>query len=115
MRDRLLSNKNRLEDVIEAINSINDFIKGQNEKDFLADLIVQSAVLYQFAVIGEAVARIDNDFLEKYPYPWHFVKSFRNFILHEYHAIEMWVVWETIVNDLPELKNMIVRMLENEF
>jgi len=47
---------------------------------------------------------------ERLEYPWHKVKSFRNFILHEYHAIKMDVIWDTTVMVIPELKQVILSL-----
>ena len=115
MRNNPLPDKKRLEHILEAIHQIDTFTKGMDKEMFLDDPVIQSAVLYQFAVIGEAVAKTNRDILDKYPYPWHYVRSFRNFILHEYHAIEIRVVWDTIQNDLPGLKKIVETILIKEF
>lgn len=73
------------------------------------------ATLFQFAVIGEAIIHVDEDILDKYEFPWYKVRAFRNFILHEYHAIEDKVIWDTIQKDLPLLKQMIILILVSEF
>jgi len=74
-----------------------------------------SACLYQFAIIGEATRHIDYEILEKHTYPWYKIKAFRNFILHEYHGIEMKVVWDAAINFLPDLKEVMERILREEF
>jgi uncharacterized protein with HEPN domain len=43
------------------------------------------------------------------------VRGFRNFIIHEYHAIEFRIVWEAIEKDLPELKRITEQILACEF
>ena len=114
MRDSSITNKERLQHILEAISKINGFIDGECKESFLNNVILQNAILFQFAIIGEAVVHIDRDLLDKYPYPWHNVRAFRNFILHEYHAIEIWIVWETAKNNLPELKQIIETILDKE-
>jgi len=72
------------------------------------------SVQYQFLVIGEAVSHLDKSILEKYDYPWHIPRSFRNFIIHEYHGVKM----ERIIfaaQDLSELEKNIRLIVENEF
>jgi uncharacterized protein with HEPN domain len=115
MRDSSITNKERLQHILEAISKINDFIDRQSKESFLNSDILQNATLFQFAIIGEAVVNIDRELLNKYPYPWHNIRSFRNFILHEYHAIEIWIVWETAKNDLPKLKQIIETILKDEW
>ncbi len=97
----------RIDHIAIAIHQIESFTNGIDESEFSNNLLVQSAVLYQFTIIGEAVLHIDSDLLHKVQYPWHMVRGFRNFIAHEYHKLEMSAVWTIIANDLPLLKNKI--------
>jgi uncharacterized protein with HEPN domain len=115
MRDSTITNKERLQHILEAISKIDDFLKKESKESFLKNVVLQNAALFQFAIIGEAVVHIERDIIDKYPYPWHNVRAFRNFILHEYHAIEIWIIWETAQNDLPKLKKLVETMLANEF
>lgn len=115
MRDSSITNKERLQHILEAISKIDDFLDGESKESFLKSEVLKNAALFQFSIIGEAVVHIDRNVLKKYPYPWHNVRAFRNFILHEYHAIEIWIVWETAQNDLPKLKQVIETILDNEF
>lgn len=101
--------------ILDAIATIESFSKGMDRETFLNDERTISAVLYQFVIIGEAVAAIDYELLDKYDYPWHKPRSFRNYIAHEYFGIELWVTWETVHAHLPELKALIQRMLREEF
>ena len=43
------------------------------------------------------------------------IQSFRNFIMHEYHAIDARVVWDTTRLVLPGFKNIIEEILVKEF
>ena len=107
--------KERVEHVLEAIELINSFIHPHSLETFLLDPKTISACLYQYTIIGEATMHIDYDILEKNPYPWFRIKSFRNYILHDYHGIHMDVVWETSSDLLPELKELMERILREEF
>lgn len=106
--------KERLEHVIQAIDSIKDFMDDMEEEEFLKNSFVQSAVLYQFLIIGEAIKSIESWFLEPYSYPWNVPKSFRNFIAHEYHKIKMTRVYAAS-EDLDQLKDLVNRIIEKEF
>ena len=113
-RDKPTS-KERVEHVLKAIDFIQSFVKSHTLRSFLEDNRTISACLYQYTIIGEATFQIEYGILEKYEYPWHKVKSFRNMILHEYHGIEMRVVWDTTTEILPGLKELMQKILEIEF
>lgn len=106
--------KERAEHILEAIQLIKDFVIGIDEVTFLTDIKIQSAVQYQFLIIGEAIRYIDGAILAKYNYPWHIPRSFRNFIIHVYHGVKMERIYYA-TQDLDELEKQINLILKNEF
>jgi len=109
------TSKERVEHVLQAIELINSFIHPHSLETFLLDDKTISACLYQFTIIGEATVNIEYDILEKYNYPWFKIKAFRNFILHEYHGIDLKTVWDTGITFLPGVKEIMERILAEEF
>ncbi len=81
--------KERAEHILDAIQLIKQFVTDMDEVAFVNDIKIQSAVQYQFLIIGEAIRYLDDAILAKYSYPWHIPKSFRNFIIHVYHCVKM--------------------------
>lgn len=106
--------KERVEHILEAIRLIKEFVAGVDEAVFLSDIMLQSAVQYQFLIIGEAIRHIDNDILDKYNYPWHIPRSFRNFIIHVYHGIKAERIYYA-ARDMDELEKQVNSILKNEF
>ena len=115
MKSKKPANKDRLEHILYCIGNIQSFVEGYSLDHFQGDLKVYYACLYQFSVIGEAIANIDHQILDRYEYPWYRVKSFRNFIMHEYHAVDARVVWDTIKLILPEFRDRIQEILATVF
>jgi uncharacterized protein with HEPN domain len=56
-----------LQDLLEAIGNIKGFTRGITFDIYQADLKTKHAVERNFAIIGEAVARIDKPFRDKHP------------------------------------------------
>lgn len=105
--------KERIIHIHKAILLIEQFVDNVSEPLFLEDIKLQSAVQYQFLIIGEALKYIDISILERYPYPWHIPRSFRNFIIHEYHGVKMERIFYA-ANDLLLLKSKIEMILKQE-
>ena len=112
MRNQPPSDRERLKHILEAIQAIFDFTINISEEQFLKDNVCQSAVLFQFVIIGEAAASLSLSIYDQYPYAWHKPRSFRNYIAHEYFGINLSVVWYTKKVQLPELKALVERILK---
>ena len=115
MKNNHLESKKRLDHILKAIEDIEKFVQNESMETFCQNDILNNAVLYNFTIMGEAIIHVETDMLDKYEYPWYKVRAFRNMISHEYFNIKMDAVWLIIYNDIPELKNLVEKILKNEF
>jgi len=105
-----------LQDIVNSIDSVKRFLNGIEETRFLADEILQNAVLMKLVVIGEAAARLSNEIRERYPeVEWKSIIGFRNISVHAYFSVKWSIVWETATSDLKILREAIIKILEIEF
>jgi len=66
-----------------------------------------------FAIIGEAVKYIPKELRRKHKdVNWSDVVGMRNIITHEYFGVDLAIIWKTIKEKLPILKNKIKEMLK---
>lgn len=86
------------------------FVQGIDWEVFEQDLMRQAAVIRQFEIIGEAARRISTETQAAIPsIPWAKVIGIRNRLIHEYDAIDLEVIWDTIHLALPGLITAIER------
>lgn len=102
--------------VLDAARKISRFSSGFSDADMLfQDEKTFDAVLMNFVVIGEAVARLTKEITEVYQdVPWAKIKDFRNIIAHNYFGVDAEEVWQIIQNNLPELKQYIQEIFNAE-
>lgn len=101
-----------LQDILEAIGNIKNFTGGLTFDVYLGDLKIKHAGERNFSIIGEAVARIEKPFRDRYPsVDWREVKDFRNFIVHDYFGIDDAIVWDIIHLNLDQLEREIAVIL----
>lgn len=75
----------RLEDIVKAIDEINQFTEGMAAEIFWHDLRTVKAVLYNLAVMGEAARQIPEEVQGQYPdIPGRDMSDMRNVVIHEY-------------------------------
>ena len=103
-------------DIIDAAEAIGRFCDGVNEEQFLREELRQSAVLQKLIIIGEAASRLPVDFRERHnEIEWEDIVGFRNIAVHEYFAILWQIVWNTAVQDVPELYTKIKVIFADEY
>ncbi len=62
--------------------------------------------------IGEAVARLGDDFTMAHPgVSWRQMKGMRNIVAHEYGAVDYEIVWKALERDLPREADEVRRIL----
>lgn len=93
-----------IQDIIDSIEIISDYVDGTSEKDFEENQMLQDAVYRRFEIIGEAATKVSETFKEAHPeIEWRLMKLMRNKLIHEYFGISATAVFATIIEDLPPL------------
>jgi uncharacterized protein with HEPN domain len=102
----------KVKDVLQAISFIQSFVVNENLPGFIKSDLIQSAVIRQLEIIGEAGSKISIQTQTAFPdIPWRSIKAFRNLLIHEYFKVDTAEVWTTIQNDLPGLKEQMENIL----
>jgi uncharacterized protein with HEPN domain len=90
----------KVKDVLRAIHLIFSFTEETDVEKFLKSDLLQSAVIRQFEIIGEAGSKISDATQHVFStIPWRSIKSFRNLLIHEYFKVDAAEVWVTIQHD----------------
>ena len=104
-----------LEDILSAIQKIQQYTSGMNLDKFRSSNITIDAVIRNFTVIGEAARQIPPEIEARYDsVPWHKMRGLRNIVVHEYFGLDANILWETIQTDLPPLVPAIKNVLDSE-
>lgn len=112
MRD----DRQRLADIFEACRLIQLFTSGRGKTDLSTDQLLQSALLYQLQIIGEAANRLSESLKTKYAQiPWAAISAFRNRVAHEYFRLDLDLVWNTVESDVPKLLEQLAAIIKTEF
>ena len=109
--DRVISDY--LNDIIDSIDKINLFTKDMYFEDFATDDKTVFAVTRALEIIGEATKNIPPSIRAEYPYvPWREMAGMRDKLVHGYFGVKLAVLWETVHQDLPYLRPLISRMID---
>lgn len=101
-----------LGDILDAIFRVESYTRGITKEQFLENLMMQDAVMHQIEIVGEASNGISEEFRETHDsLPWSQMRAIRNKIVHDYRGINLQIIWDTVKNDLPQLKAQVRNLL----
>lgn len=106
------TNNMRLHHIIDAADHIANFLNNVSIEDFNADYEKQSAVIRQFEIIGEAAGKLSPEFIERHEnIDWSKAIGMRHKMIHDYFEVEVDIIWDTAINDVPKLKTSVEKIL----
>lgn len=107
--------KDYLLHMLEAAGRILEYTAGVTEEQFVANQMLQDAVVRNIEVIGEAsnnLLEVGPEFAAKYPsIPFAQIYGMRNRVAHGYFAVSTAMIWDSVQVDVPDLRQQIVKVL----
>jgi uncharacterized protein with HEPN domain len=101
-----------LQDVLDAIANVAEFVGPMTLDEFKADKKTLHAVVRNLEVIGEAVKGVPPEVRQRRPQvPWQRIAGLRDILIHHYFEIDVDIVWDIVQNKLPELRQHVQMIL----
>jgi uncharacterized protein with HEPN domain len=101
-----------VEDILDAMDKAQGFVKGFTYKEFEADARTSFAVVRALEIIGEATKRLPVSLREQYPaIPWRGMAGMRDRIIHGYDTVDLQIVWDVVQKDIPDIRPQIQQIL----
>jgi uncharacterized protein with HEPN domain len=99
-------------DMLDAMEAILQFSEGMGYDDYLSDRRTRDAIYRNIEVMGEAVTRMPEHFLNAHSdIPWAKIRASRNAFIHGYDKIDDRIVWNIVTHLLPPLRDRIQGIL----
>lgn len=94
----------RLLHMIEAAESVAQFVAGRSPDDLDRDRMLLFAVIHAVEILGEAASKVSSETRAGAPeVPWGAIVSMRNRLIHGYFDINKTIVWKTATVEIPAL------------
>lgn len=103
-----------LEDIAENIRVIETSLSRTDRAGFGQDIVLRYAVTYALLSISEAARRLSLEIKKRHTtIDWRDVEDAGNAYRHEYHRLDVDILWETATTELAALKQAVSRALKN--
>ena len=109
-----IRDKERLIHIQNAINVLMSHKDSHTFDEVVSDPIVFYGFVKHIEIIGEAVYMLTKEYRESHDeVNWDDIERMRHVLVHGYYKILPNQLWETIQNDIPELKPIIDSLIND--
>jgi uncharacterized protein with HEPN domain len=104
--------RNYINDILNKCDYLIEGSKNLDYYEFIENDDLVRAFIRSLEIIGEAVKNIPNEIKNRdKSIPWRDIANMRNLLIHEYFGIDYEIVWDTIKNDIPVLREKIKKLI----
>jgi uncharacterized protein with HEPN domain len=111
-----LSARDFVSHILQAVDRILEYTRGMSREEFFVDTLKQDAVIRNIEIIGEAANNLleaDPGVTARYPsIPFAQIYGVRNRVAHGYFSVSLPMVWDSVEEDIPELRERMAKVLE---
>ena len=102
-----------IQHIINECNKIQNILSEISYEKFLSVTMYQDALIRPLEVIGEAAGNLSAEFVEKNPaIPVSNMKGMRNLLMHQYFRVDLHLVWQTCVTDIPPIREYLLALVK---
>lgn len=99
-----------LDHMLECIARVFEYCNG-DESAFKQSRLIQDAVIRNRQTMAESSQRLSDASKALAPdVPWRAISGFRNVIVHDYLGVDLGMVWQVLVADLPNRRDGLLRL-----
>ena len=105
----------RIDALLEHIDLVISDTNGLSITEIENDNLLLRATCFSLSQIGEMMVQLEEKLISQFPeLPWNRARGMRNIIIHDYRGTDIKMVYSTIHNDLPNLKQSFLE-IKNKF
>lgn len=103
----------RLRHILEQIDALIALTPQLSFDTLDTDKVRYYGIVKMTEIIGEAAYKLTNEFVSSHSeVPWSVIRGMRHHLVHEYYQVSKASLWDTLTNDIPELRPFIVKYIE---
>jgi len=108
-----IDDNKRLHHIVNAATQAMGFVQGLSREHLDMDEKLALALTRLLEIVGEAGAQVSSEMKNRYPdIPWNKIIGMRNKLIHGYFDVNLDMLWQTIMDDLPPLVEQLQEVLK---
>lgn len=106
--DNTKNNQYYVDKILTDLKFVIDHTQGKTQQQIEGDDLLVDSIMFRVIQIAENSMKLDEEFQKKNGHiPWRAIRGMRNMIVHNYGAVDLAIVYDTVANSIPELYRML--------
>ena len=106
--DNTKNNQYYVYKILTDLKFVIDHTQGKTQQQIEGDDLLVDSIMFRVIQIAENSMKLDEEFQKKNSHiPWRAIRGMRNMIGHNYGAVDLAIVYDTVANSIPELYKML--------
>lgn len=102
--DNTKNNQYYVDKILTDLKFVIDHTQGKTQQQIEGDDLLVDSIMFRVIQIAENSMKLDEEFQKKNSHiPWRAIRGMRNMIVHNYGAVDLAIVYDTVANSIPEL------------
>lgn len=111
--DNVKNDKYYVDKIVEDLRFIIKHMDRVDLEELNKNEVLLDSMLFRLIQISENAKKLSDGFKEDNSMvPWTAIYGLRNRIVHDYGNVELSIVYDTLINDIPELLEVIEKLLD---
>jgi uncharacterized protein with HEPN domain len=101
-----------LKHILDEVEFILIESRGLTEEEFARDEVLKRAFSRSLEIIGEAAKNLPKEYKNvNKGVDWKSLAGLRDRLIHHYFGVDYGIVWDVVINELPELRKKILELI----
>ena len=106
--DNTKNNQYYVDKILTDLKFVIDHTQGKTQQQIEGDDLLVDSIMFRVIQIAENSMKLDEELKKKNSHiPWRAIRGMRNMIVHNYGAVDLAIVYDTVANSIPELYKML--------
>ncbi len=111
--DNLKDDRYYSQKILGDLTFIIHHMQGITYEDLLENALLLDSMLFRLIQISENTDRLTETFKQHHnTIPWRAMKGLRNRIVHEYGDVDLTIIYDTLIEDIPEVHRLFLSVIE---
>lgn len=110
--DNVKNDRYYLEKIVADLEFMIEHTKGLSKAELESNEVLIDSIMFRLIQVAENSDKLSSSFKDAHDeLPWKAIKGMRNRIVHDYGVVDLTIIYDTVINSVPELHSILDKLL----